>query len=137
MRMTFCKPKLNVTLGQMLRIPKQHTNFSKLFKRPSQNPNESATKMSTNYGNVNVKKTMPIKFFVRIRNNSILGIVDSGAATCIISKPMMKALGLKASSSSNIVIVGIGGTKNQSLGQVENVQVAIGSTIMSVTFQLN
>jgi len=129
--------KANVTLGQMLRIPKQRTNFSKLLKRPSQNPNESGTKMSANYGNANVKKTMPIKFFVRIRNNSILGIVDSGAATCIISKPMMKALGLRASSASNIIIVGIGGTKNRSLGQVENVPVAIGSTIMSVTFQLN
>jgi hypothetical protein len=60
------------------------------------------------------------KSLVTVKGQNITAILDSGAATSIITKTLMKELGLKINQPSKLVIVTANGTKVQSLGEISN-----------------
>ncbi len=57
------------------------------------------------------RKTTAVHYHVRIKSNPVKAIVDTGAVVSIITKPLMKKLGLRIDSPLKIIIVIANGKK--------------------------
>ncbi len=55
--------------------------------------------------NSHVRKMTAVQCHIRIKSNPIKVIVDTGAAVSIMTKPLMKKLGLRIDLSSKIIVV--------------------------------
>ncbi len=62
---------------------------------------------------------MSVRCKTEIKGNVIEAIVDSGAATNIITKGLLEKLGMKITESSNAVFSNVNGKKVPSLGKVD------------------
>ena len=62
-----------------------------------------------NYSDSEGQQTTAAKCEVYVGRNPVMAIVDSGAATSLISKPLMKKLGLEPNKASNMIIVNVNG----------------------------
>ena len=74
--------KANVTLGQMLQLPRQRRNFTEIVKRP-------VVAMETNH--IDTPITVPpsfsaAKYHIRIRGTSLLAILDSVLPQALLLK---------------------------------------------------
>src|SRR5947208_3578839 len=62
---------------------------------------------------------------VYVNKNPVTAIVDSGAATSLISKPLMKKLGLQPNKSSNMIIVNVNGNSTRIIGEITDLSISI------------
>src|SRR5438094_818905 len=62
---------------------------------------------------------MSVRCKIEIKGNVMEAIVDSGAATNIITKGLLEKLGIKITESSNAVFSNVNGKKVPSLGKVD------------------
>ena len=79
---------------------------------------------------------MAAKCQVRIRNEPVHAILDSGTAVCVITKRLAEKLGLKITKPSKTIVVTADGTKTRALGQIEKVPLALHSLLIPTTFHV-
>jgi predicted aspartyl protease len=95
----------------------------------------------TNYANQesdeekDVKSTA-VRCYVRIKGNPVVAILDSGAAVSIITKKLMKNLGLTIDETSNTVVVTANGERTRALGQIKRAQIAIQDLLIPISLQV-
>jgi hypothetical protein len=63
-------------------------------------------------------------------------IIDSGAATSIITKAMLDTLGYPITATSNLVIVTANGNRIRSLGEVENLPINVQHALVKANLQV-
>ena len=76
------------------------------------------------------------KITLRINGKAQTAIIDSGAATSIITKPLLNRLGYKVDKASKLVVVTANGARTKSLGIVNNIPLAFGKIIILTSFQV-
>lgn len=59
------------------------------------------------------ERTTAARCYVRIKNNPIVAILDSGAAMSLMSKKMMDKLALKIDGPSTTVVLTVNGTRER------------------------
>ena len=64
-----------------------------------------------------VKRTTTAKCYVRIRNNPVVAVLDSGATVSIIINKLRKKLELTINGSSKVIVVTANGARQRALGQ--------------------
>src|SRR6266540_1009670 len=67
----------------------------------------------------------PAKVYTRIKGNAILAIIDSGAGTSVITKPLAVALGLRWKPTNRRDMVTIDSQKQGIVGELDEVDVCI------------
>src|SRR6266498_2104834 len=78
---------------------------------------------------------MSVRCKTEIKGNVIEAIVDSGAATNIITKGLLEKLGMKITESSNAVFSNVNGKKVPSLGKVD-IRIKIENTEIPMKVQV-
>ena len=117
----------NVKIGQMLQYPDQKKNLAKILKRPA----------ASNFVETGIeKRTTAANCWVRIRNNPIAAVLDSGAAVSIITERLRQQLGLKIDRPSKIIIITANGTKQRALGEIQSVGIAIKTLLVPMKLQV-
>ncbi len=67
----------------------------------------------------------PIKVYTRIKNNTILAILDTGACMSVVIKPLAVALGLKWKLSTRNDVVAIDGKPQAAVGVITDMPIVI------------
>jgi hypothetical protein len=80
--------------------------------------------------------TTAAKCTLRIGQKVQTAIVDSGAATSIITKALLDKLRLEINHSSKMIVVTANGARTRSLGIIDNVPVNIGKIQILTSFQV-
>src|SRR3989440_311994 len=80
--------------------------------------------------------TTAAKLPLRINGRSQTAIVDSGAATSIITKALLNKLDCRIDRPSKLIVVTANGARTKSLGIVSNLPVTIGKINISTSFQV-
>ena len=83
---------------------------------------------------IDQRDTIAAKCQVRIKNEPVYAILDSGAAICVITKGLADKLKLKITKPSRTIVVIANGTKVKALGQIEQVPLALHSLLIPTTF---
>src|SRR6266498_722398 len=78
---------------------------------------------------------MSVRCKIEIKGNRMEAIVDSGAATNIITKGLLEKLGIKITESSNAVFSNVNGKKVPSLGKVD-IKIKIENTEIPMKIQV-
>src|SRR5205823_6224445 len=78
---------------------------------------------------------MSVRCKIEIKGNVMEAIVDSGAATNIITKGLLEKLGMKITESSNAVFSNVNGKKVPSLGKVD-IKIKIKNTEIPMKVQV-
>src|SRR5947208_5054563 len=78
---------------------------------------------------------MSVRCKIEIKGNVMEAIVDSGAATNIITKGLLEKLGIKITESSNAVFTNVNGKKVPSLGKVD-IKIKIKDTEIQMKVQV-
>ena len=73
---------------------------------------------------------------LRINGRAQTAIVDSGAATSIITKALLNKLNCRINRPSKLIVVTANGARTKSLGIVSNLPVTIGKINISTSFQV-
>ena len=121
----------HITVGQLMKYPDVKRAILKAYQRPIiKDPMVSMAE------NSHARKTTAVQCHVRIKSNPVKAIVDTGAAVSIMTKPLMKKLGLRIDSPSKIIVVIANGKKERALGQIHNVSLVIQGILASVTLQI-
>ncbi|CAG8741513.1 126_t:CDS:2, partial [Cetraspora pellucida] len=124
--------KSNATYAQILQISKKRRNLAQALKRPLTTPvketNLADPKLSS--------RTTTAKCYVQIQNNSILAVLNSGAAVSIMSKGLARKLGLTIKEPSNTVIVIANGTRERMLGKLLEIKLIIRDLMVPTSFQV-
>jgi hypothetical protein len=91
------------------------------------------------YGDSNSENNTPTtaaKCEFYIKNQSVIIVIDSGAAVSIMTKAMMNSLGLKIQNSSDYVIRTANGTKIHSLREIKDLPLTIKGLIVKTSVQV-
>ena len=111
----FMHSKANISYAQIYNeSPKQRENFHQVLKRGNPQWLHSVENIEQER-----KEIMSVRCKTEIKGNVIEAIVDSGAATNIITKGLLEKLGMKITESSNAVFSNVNGKKVPSLGKVD------------------
>jgi hypothetical protein len=119
----------SATLAQMLKYPDQRKRLAEMLKRATQ---KDANLVESN----NQYRTTAMKCHIRIKNNPVVAVLDSGAAVSIITKSLMKKLGLEIQESSKVVVTTANGDKSRALGQIKNLPIVIQTIAVPITLQV-
>src|SRR6266540_833581 len=68
---------------------------------------------------------IPIKVYTRIKENTILAILDTGACMSVVTKPLAVALGLRWKLSTRIDVIAVDGKLQAAVGVVDGIPVVI------------
>ncbi|CAG8612411.1 11572_t:CDS:2, partial [Scutellospora calospora] len=132
--------KANITIGQVLKYPNQRRNLALALKRPflpEEMPTPPPEMMETNTAQTKESgKTTAARCYVRIKNNLIIAVLNSGAAVSIMSIKTMDKLKLQINEPSTTIIVTTNGTRVRALGRIKDVKLALGSMMVSTTFHI-
>src|SRR5215216_2506286 len=82
------------------------------------------------------ERTMALRCHVNIKRNSVVAIIDTGAAVSIMTKKLMKKLGLTIQEASQVIIVTANGQRERALGVIKNVPLIIHEILIKTTFQV-
>jgi gag-polyprotein putative aspartyl protease/Zinc knuckle len=82
------------------------------------------------------ESTTAAKVTLRIKGKAQTGIIDSGAATSIITKSLLDRLRYSVDRSSKLVVVTANGARTKSLGIVSNIPITLGKIIIPTSFQV-
>ena len=80
--------------------------------------------------------TTAAKITLRINGRAQTGIVDSGAATSIITKALLEKLNFKVDRSSKLIVVTVNGARTKSLEIVSNIPITLGKITVLTSFQV-
>ncbi|CAG8830691.1 28494_t:CDS:1 [Gigaspora margarita] len=80
--------------------------------------------------------TTAARCYIRIKNNSIVAVLDSSAAMSLMSKKMMNKLDLKIDEPSTTIVVTTNRTRERALGKIKNVKLAIHDILIHTPFQV-
>ena len=120
-------------IGQLLQYLNQRRNLAQGLRRPKI--------QETNYANQESEeekedKSTAVCCYVRIKGNPVVAILDSGAAVSIITRKLMKKVGLSIDEQSNTVVVIANGERTRALGQVKKAQIAIQNLLIPISLQV-
>src|SRR5256885_4066667 len=120
-----------LTVGQAAHsIPKYRSEMRKAMQRSRERESEAY------YANSDEENVTAAKCVLRINEKAIIAIVDSEAATSIMTKPLMKKLGYEPNRPSRIVVVTANGNRTRSLGIIDGVTISFGKDLrVKVSFQ--
>ncbi|CAG8586139.1 1639_t:CDS:2, partial [Ambispora leptoticha] len=107
----------NVTVGQILQYPNQRRNLAKILKRPPIPKNLNFLKEP--------QRTTAVRCYIRIQNNPVLAVLDSGAAVSIITTQLLYKLGLKVDNNFTTTIIMATGARAKTLGKVKDVKIIL------------
>ena len=82
------------------------------------------------------ESTTAAKVTLRIKGKAQTGIIDSGAATSIITKSLLDRLGYEVNRPSKLVVVTANGARTKSLGVAANIPVTLGKISILTSFQV-
>src|SRR5579859_60491 len=116
-----------LTIGQAAaQFPKYRSRVRRSIQR----------RREANYvGNDNTATTAA-RCDVYINDEKLPAVIDSGAATSIMTKKLMQKLGYTINQSSNLVIVTANGNRVRSLGKIQNVPLEIEGEPLPTSFQV-
>ena len=106
-------PKLKAELGQSLRRKRQFINFG--------------------VGEKDSVRMTPLCCQASVKGKQIAVILDSGAASCAITKNLIDQLDIQINRPSNCIITGIHGEKRVPLGVIDRLPLQIGGLIIPTT----
>jgi hypothetical protein len=116
-----------LTIGQAVNnIPKYRAGMIKALRRTREK--EAETNFVDNSG-----PTTAAKCTLRVGRNATTAIIDSGAATSIITKPLLRRLGFQITKASKLVIVTANGERTRALGIAENLPIIINNNNFKIT----
>ncbi len=112
--------RANITFAQLMQYDDQKARASRILD-PDRKP-----KMVANLDEYEKEiEHTPAKVYTRIKGNAILAIIDSGAGTSVITKPLAVALGLRWKLTNQRDMVTIDGQKQGIVGELDEVDVCI------------
>src|SRR5256714_1062556 len=120
-----------LTVGQAAySISKYQSGMRKAMQRSRERESEAY------YANSDEENVTAAKCVLRINGKAITAIVNSGAATSIMTKPLMKKLGYEPNRPSRIVVVTANGDRTRSLGTIDGVTISFGKDLrVKASFQ--
>ena len=93
-------------------------------------------KREANYVGGDAKVTTAARCDIYINDEKLSAVIDSGAATSIITKKLMDKLGYKVDEPSKLVIVTADGSRIRSLGKITRVPLELEGEYIPTTFQV-
>src|SRR5436190_920603 len=122
-----------LTMGQATNMmPQLRTEMRKAFTRKYVKEGEANFISSDE----DEETTTAAKINLRVNGKVQTAVVDSGAATSIITTAVQKRLGLEITSPSNLMVVTANGARTKSLGIVNNVSLSIGKLKINASFEV-
>ena len=116
-----------LTVGQASHsIPKYRAGLRRAMQRTREKLDQEK---EANFADSDEENVTAAKCVLRINGKAITAIVDSGAATSIMTKPLMKRLGYAPNRTSNVVVVTANGDRTRSLGIIDNVVISFRSEL--------
>src|SRR6266487_2867154 len=116
-----------LTVGQASHsIPKYRAGLRRAMQRTREKLNQEK---EANFAESDEENVTAAKCILRINGKAITATVDSGAATSIMTKLLMKRLGYAPNRISNIVVVTANGDRTRSLGIIDNVVISFRSEL--------
>src|SRR3954452_1488095 len=82
--------------------------------------------LEAQYANSDEENVTAAKCVLRINGKAITAIVNSRAATSIMTKPLMKKLGYEPNRPSRIVVITANSDRTRSLGIIDGVTILFG-----------
>ena len=124
-----------LTVGQAAHaLPKYRAGIQRATRRSrDKGPNKEK---EANYVGSDDEPTMAAKCTLRVNEKAVNVVIDSGAATSIITKTLLDQLNLGIERNSKLVVVTANGDRTKSLGIVDNVPVVIGKITILTSFQV-
>ena len=123
-----------LTVGQAAHLsPRYRAGLSRAVRRSYKKEGEKeANFVESDEDNT----TTAAKVTLRINGRAQTAIVDSGAATSIITKALLNKLDCRIDRPSKLIVVTANGARTKSLGIVSNLPVTIGKINISTSFQV-
>ena len=124
-----------LTIGQAAYLsPKYRAGLQRAVRRSH---NKETGEREANFaGSDEDETTTAAKVTLRVNGKVQTAIVDSGAATSIITKALLDRLGYKTDRPSKLIVVTANGARTKSLGIVSNLPVTIGKIDIPTSFQV-
>ena len=124
-----------LSVGQVAHeIPKYRSGLIKAVRRTREkDPKDSR---EANLADSDGELTSAAKYTLCVARQAVTAIIDSGATTCIITKPLLDKLGYNINRNSKMLVLTANGAKAKSLGIVDNVEILIGSIRVLTSFQV-
>ena len=118
-----------LTIGQAAHnIPKYRSGMVRALRRTREKEANYAEQHSDED-----EQTTAAKCEVFINREPIIAVVDSGAATSIITDTLLNNLGYNIARSSKLIIVTANGHRVRALGAVDNLPIQLNNTIIAST----
>ena len=70
-------------------------------------------------------KTVAMKYYVNIKGQLVVTVLDSGAAISIITEKLMKKLGLRIDKDSKTIVVTANRARKKALGIITNAKITL------------
>jgi len=116
-----------LSIGQASsQIPKYRTAMLKSCRRTRE----------ANYAEQENAPTTTARCVVKINGKPLSAVVDSGAASSIMTKKLMKTLGFQIDRPSSMVVITANGTKVRSLGEIKSLPLVIGTLKVNTPVQV-
>src|SRR4051794_30064341 len=124
-----------LSVGQAAHLlPKYRAGMQRAVRRSqSKSTNEKEANLVDSDEN---EATTAAKVTLRVNGKVQTAIVDSGAATSIITKALLDRLGLSIDRPSKLIVVTANGAQTKSLGIVSQVPIMIEKTSIPTSFQV-
>ena len=94
------------------------------------------TREANYIGQENLDQTTAAKYTLYVGNTPIEVIIDSDAATSIITKAMLDFFGYPITASSNLVIVTANSNRVRPLGEVQELPINIRHSVIKTNLQV-
>ena len=121
-----------LTVGQAAHLlPRYRSGMQKAMRRSRDKLTREA-----NFVGTDSEATTAAKCTIRIAGQAQTAIVDSGAATSIITKNLLARIGYSIDRPSKIIVVTANGARTKSLGVAEEIPVQIGKIKINTSFQV-
>ena len=115
-------------------IPNYRSGLARAVRRSREKAFEESKE--ANLAESDNEPTFAAKCTLRIGRKAQTTIIDSGAATSIITKALLDRLGYDIDRVSKMIVVTANGARTRSLGIVDNVPVVIGRIEIPTSFQV-
>jgi hypothetical protein len=122
-----------LTVGQAAHLlPKYRSGLNRATRRHR----ERLAKANMLGSDDNNEPTTAAKCTLRIEGRTHTAVVDSGAATSIITRPLLDRFEKNINRPSKLIVVTANGTRTRSLGIVDNININVGKLDFPTSFQV-
>src|SRR4051812_18166020 len=108
-------------------IPRYRAGLAKATRR--------SREKEANLAESDEEPTSAAKCTLKIGRKAQTAIIDSGAATSIVTKVLLDRLGYDIDRPSKMIVVSANGVRTRSLGIVDNLPVILGKIVIPTSFQ--